>query len=47
MSQYKLLLESLKRITIEIQKKKNNQLKPKDFYKNKNNQLKPKDFLQK
>ena len=36
MSQYKLLLESLKRITIEIQKKKINHLKPKEFYKNKN-----------
>lgn len=36
MNQYKLLLESLKRITIEIQKKKINQFKTKDYYKNKN-----------
>ena len=36
MSEYKLLIESLKRITIEIQKKKINQFKIKEFYKNKN-----------
>lgn len=34
MSEYRLLLESLKRITIEIQKKKLNKIK--EYHKNKN-----------